>query len=452
MIRRLASLSINLLVLTALALVAYTDAALPAVTVNADFVTTFFVAGKLVLAGHCQDLYPPVGSTTFAGTAFDKAAHSVLHNLSSGAVAEYMYPPAVAVICAAFAKFSPVQALVLFQILSVAALYICAYLVVERRSKAAHLSGVSILFLPVAVTIWIGQVGIVLGLLPLAAGYCLLERSRPYLSGLAWSLLIFKPQLLLVAAMVAAAYALAGRPKCLLALLAGTVLWLGVNICCTSPSLFFNWLDCLKTSDIVYADPRQGIPAHLVVSLPRLVLLAAPASLHQLLRPVFYALAATVAGATVWCLSRLIKSDVNSQGSLVIAGSSASRMKREGPGGQGDVLSFCVTVALLVLPLVSPYLFVYDLCVMVLAGWLIFCRTWSSPTRLLRHAVVAVWTFVNIYYALIMLHSSWVSPAAVVALFAFLYVLAVLECVSLTVANRRAALGVPVVGTDGANF
>ncbi len=78
--------------------------------------------------------------------------------------------------------------------------------------------------------IWIGHVGIVIGLLPLSLGLWLLVKNKPILAGLIWSLIFLKPQFLPVVLLIVAALALNGFFKCAAGLAIGTIISFGFSI------------------------------------------------------------------------------------------------------------------------------------------------------------------------------------------------------------------------------
>lgn len=111
-----------------IALFVYTDLTMPAINQNSDYLMTFYTAGELVREGNTAALYPPADAGTFVDTPFDKAAHVILPLLPARATAEYMYMPAVAGFFAPFSLIGPSLSLLAWQLVSLAALAICAFL------------------------------------------------------------------------------------------------------------------------------------------------------------------------------------------------------------------------------------------------------------------------------------------------------------------------------------
>ncbi len=162
---------------------------------QSDYIMTFYVAGHLVAAGKESELYPTPGATNFIGASFNRAAHALLDRLPEKATAIYMYSPAVAWLFAPLSYVSPNLSLLIWHILSIAALLIsCKLLAQAVQINFADSLFLSALFGPIFITLWSGQLGLVFGLLPLCIGYLLLLRGRDLLAGIVWSLLLLKPQ------------------------------------------------------------------------------------------------------------------------------------------------------------------------------------------------------------------------------------------------------------------
>ena len=240
-----------------------------------DYLMTFYVGGNLVAHNQLGTLYPPPDSLTFAGMPFDVAAHALLPKMPASSVAEFMYMPMAAAVFVPFSMVPLNWSLFLWQLSSLAALFAsvqCFWM--ARTAGDANSSdpsdsdpsdsdpsnfdpapgvldhsgtGVSqsvifrclsaLLLLPVCLTLWIGQVGLVFGMLPLSVGYYLLCRKRPFTAGLIWSLAVFKPQFLVPACVMIFALLVRKQFRSGIGLLVGLVVILSLSIAIFTPAL-----------------------------------------------------------------------------------------------------------------------------------------------------------------------------------------------------------------------
>src|SRR5918999_2290589 len=104
---------------------------------ESDFIMTFYVAGRLVLAGRSNELYPEPNATSFVNSPFDRAAHEFLPHLPEGSVGAYMYIPLVAAFFAPLSLAGPNDSLLLWQMLSILALAFSSWLLARITSAKA---------------------------------------------------------------------------------------------------------------------------------------------------------------------------------------------------------------------------------------------------------------------------------------------------------------------------
>jgi hypothetical protein len=371
-----------------------------------DYLMTFHVGGYVIAHHLLNVLYPPADSTAFAKMAFDNLAHQVLPQMPVSSVAEFMYMPLAAAVFAPLSYLPLNVSLFAWQLISVAALFIGAHLTwlatggdspgakaKESRDGAAVLTRLLGCFwlLPVCLTIWIGQVGLVFGFLPLACGYFLLNRKRPFLAGLAWALCIFKPQFLLPAFVVLLVLLLRREFRCIAGVVCGLLLVVAVNLAVFSPQLTVSWLGCLRVSDVVYSDPRSGIATHIATSLPRALLLTAAAQ-NIAAKPVIYGSAGLLllsALAVVW------------------------RNRKVGVLDEQLSVRFALLVGIFVTPLVMPHFFFYDYCLFALTAPLALAPGWPpSFGHKIRLLVVLAWVLVDIYSTVVLTAHQFAFPPA----------------------------------------
>jgi Glycosyltransferase family 87 len=424
-----------------------------------DYLMTFHAAGWIVQHGELDKLYPPHTATGFAGMPFDVIAHQLLPKMPAPSVAEFMYMPLAGAIFVPF-SFLPLSfSLFAWQMLSLAAVFLSAQLMWlglsrkgagaskvqsgvnsinptveppvepfadqsivqstgQTRGTITDWSGIflrataSLFVIPVCLTIWIGQVGAVFGMLPLALGFYLLHRNRTFAAGLIWSLALLKPQFLVPVAVISFALLLQKKYQAALGIVVGLVLIGIVNVVAFGPSLNLEWLNCLRISDMVYSDPRSGISTQIATSLPRSLILLLPIAAHPELKLAVYGLAGAVllsAIGTIWMVQKRVERVVGS--------------------GDIDVVSIACLVGIFVTPLVMPHFFLYDYCLFALA--LPFAFSSALPTSIsmrFKQLMFGTILLVNLYSIIVMAAHEFAFPLA------FMMILFLLYCVLIRLA------------------
>ncbi len=378
---------------------------------SSDYLMTFHTAGWIAGHGQWDILYPQAGAGTFHGEPFDVKAHELLPFLPDYSVAEYMYMPASAFLFAPFAALPPNLSLFAFQLLSLACLFGSALLIPAGVKVGRALTqGLSLLtFLPTFLTLWIGQVGLVFGLFPLSCGYHLLTKKQDFLAGLVFSLLALKPQMLVPAVFLIFLKLCRKQFSLACGMVSGLLGLACVNYILLGPKLLLSWFDCLKLSDRIYSDPAMGVPVRLATSLPRAILLSQPAEMRLTLKPYLYAgavLLACLGLALVFFLAR-----------------------KTSPLSEGEKLKSALILGCLALPCVVPHLFIYDLCVLAPAGFLVFAPVAEEGETFacLRPFLVLLWLAVTTYCMLLMSLPGVVSPLVLCGIILLVYVGAMLR-------------------------
>ncbi len=372
-----------------------------------DYLMTFHVAGYLIAHGQSALLYPPPDAVSFAGTPFDRTAHEVLTQMPAASVAEYMYMPLSAAVFAPFSLLSPNLSLFGWQILSALSMAYCAFLM----SRAATLDGAEfvdaglvswlcLMLIPACLTLWIGQVGLVFGLLPLLGGFYLLLRGRDFPAGIAWSFAILKPQFLVPVLVIMIAQVCRKHFKSAIGLLAGGLVLGAINILVFSPSLIAEWLRCLKLSDVIYSDPKFGVATHIATSLPRTLILMIPVAQQSTFKPLIYGMAGVFllsAAVAVWRLARRGVSDKL-------------------------LLNLALLLGVYLTPLVMPHFFFYDYCLFVAAGLIIFLMEWPIYLEWrLKSLAVMTLVLINFYSIIVLAAHQFASPLLFMILMTVLY-------------------------------
>jgi hypothetical protein len=314
---------------------------------DSDYTTTFYASGKLVLAHRLQDIYPPSQAQTLAKTAYDRLAHEYLPYMPKSKIAVCPYFPLAPLLFSPLTVLPPAFALLTWQILSLVALLVSCTLIDRMRTeKGIATLWLAFLFVPVIHCLFVGQSAILLGLLPLTAGFYCLTKGKPLAAGMIWSLTFLKPQFLLVAGFICLCLLLRKNFRALAGLAAGTGALCMLNLLIFGADSFSLWLGGLHVQEVVYSSASNGVMQSIVASLPRLIILATPVSSHSTVKAIL-------------CVFAVV---------LVAAGLVAARSMAKSPLSQNAFDVAVLLLAVTLLPLISPYLFFYDLSVFLLFG------------------------------------------------------------------------------------
>jgi hypothetical protein len=361
------------------AFLGYADLGQAAMMQGSDFISDFYVAGKIVAEGNAAQLYPPEGTTSWVNTFFDQRAHQLLPALPHAVTPIYMYAPLVAASMVPFTFLPPNLALLAFQLLSIAALCLSCWLL----ARAASASGFSdfawgaAMFFPIFQCLLIGQLALAMGLLPLSAGFFALARGKPFAAGLIFSVLTLKLQFLPAALLICAALLLRKRPVCLGGLLLGSVVLVGITLAIFPVHIYKLWLASLSLSNTNFTNPVYGITNHLVSSLPGLLTILTAKSLGG------------TASLLGWAVAGII--------GLVSLAIGWKILDTTGSDDSGAAKLFVLACA--ILPLVSPHFLFYDLSVLFLPAVVIFAGAGTQPQAVkLRAPVLLAAAIIDAYF------------------------------------------------------
>lgn len=384
----------------------YTDITMPKVNQNSDYLMTFHTAGHLVREGKSSELYPPKSATTFSDTDFDKAAHRVLPLLPERATAEYMYMPMVAGIFTPFSLLEPSYSLLAWQIVSLAALVVASILIFsaakdEGEESSPYLSAwIALTLIPLAISVWIGQVSVVFGVLPLAAGLYFLMKQKDLAAGALWSLCVIKPQFFVPALIMTVALASAKRFKPAIGIACGIASIVGLNLLLFSTSMFGQWLTTLKLAETVYSNLKFGVAQHMATSLPRAIILLTPVDQHTLIKPAVYTMSAILGAIGLFFASKLLRSNL--------------------PGNQKVALA--AIIAIFATPIIVPHVFFYDYSIFVTAAFLAYAVRWPEALSMrVKSLLWSGWVVVNLYGILVLTNKNFASPILFVLIMLELY-------------------------------
>ncbi len=372
-----------------------------------DYLMTFHVAGYLIAHGQAAILYPPVNTMSFANAPFDRMAHLILPQMPAPSVAEYMYMPLSAAVFAPLSSLPLNISLFAWQILSIASLIVSVYLMrraaIINGAQPSHFGltfWLCLTLVPLFLTIWIGQVGLVFGLLPLTVGYYLLLDRKPFSAGLIWSMAIFKPQFLVPVFVILFAEALRSRFRSLGGIILGVTAIAIANIVFFPPSLLGDWLRCLKLSDVIYSDVKYGVATHLATSLPRTIILMLPAAQQLALKPIIYGFSAILLLLGIlaiwWMIARAVEEKV--------------------------VINLTALIGICLTPLLMPHFFFYDYSLFLMAGMIVFLMGWPPALQWpLKSLTLLTWLLINVYSIVVLAAHKIASPLLFVILILCVY-------------------------------
>ena len=357
---------------------------------ESDYIMTFYVAGRLAATGRSAELYPEHQARSFVGSPFDKAAHELLPQLPKHSTGAYMYIPLVAGFFAPLSYLDPNRSLLFWQILSVAALAASCQLLSRVATVNSHeVFFLSLLFAPVFLTLWAGQLGLGLGLLPLCLGLVLIHRQRQFLGGLVWSLLLLKPQFFLAAAFVAMVLAMTRRARVLAAMALGVTALLLITIVAFGTGPTLQWLLSHRVSDATYSSGLHGIPSHLITGLPANLMILFPVSQRAAVKWPLYAAAGALWLFALWYCLNLARA-------------------RQHPS---LILPTSLVIGLSLSALTMPHLLYYDLCLLLPAGVLLLAEHGPLSGELrLRWIAVVGWIAVSGFFPLLIAFSRSKAP------------------------------------------
>ncbi len=360
-----------------------------------DYLSTFYAPAHLVATGRADLLYPPPKAMTFDGTSYDEAAHKLIKDLPKTATAAYQYPPLLALFLAPLSWLPQNWSLFVFQLISLACLALATENILSVLLKDDMTAGdvllsvfVAITFMPILLTLWIGQIGIIVGVLPLSFGYRLLLKKKPVQAGLIMSLCMLKPQFLVPALFLAAAPVVQKKIKCLIALGCGALLFLLANLVIFGPQVLSAWFHCLQVSDHIFSI-SQAVNTQMATSLPRSLILLLPPHYIPTLKPFIYFVSLSIG---------------------LLAFSSALRvMQVKLP--EDIKLSSVFILGAFVTPLTVPHVFLYDYSNLYLAGLIAIHAPWKHERIWEYKRFVRVcWLVINVYTLTLFIHKEFAIP------------------------------------------
>lgn len=347
----------------------------------ADFLVIFYPAASLVAKGRLLDLYPPFACNTFTDSVFDKFAHQLNSGIGIHEISAYLGPPILAFVLMPFSQLPLMWALIVWQVISLAALWLSARMLETTLNVGRNsIFWWSFALLPFFHLLASGQVGLVFGVLPMIAGYCLLKRNREFSAGLLWSITFLKPQFLVPVGLIALALTCYRRWRSLAGLLCGLLSIQLLSIAIFPPDVLALWWHCLKLSANTFSNTAYSVPHNIISSLPAAALSALSPYLGARIKLPIYLLAFALAVYFFYRSNKCLRHDLNN--------------------GSFDRL---VLIATALTPIIAPYLLFYDMVLLLLPGAIIF----SSALKLadldfIKRQAVFILAVIDIYFALIL--------------------------------------------------
>lgn len=386
-----------------------------------DFCHQFYFAGHMVANGLGHDLYPPLSATAVVGSPPDLYAHKLLTSFESRYALPFVYFPVVAVIAMPFAGLPFRQGLVAWQLTAIAFLF--ASCILASFSQARYKKWACSLFLflsasllfPLVQTVVIGQTSILFGLFPLSLGAFFLLKKRYLASGFSFALLFLKPQLLVSLALILVIKVLPQR----LSLDPFCNLKSGLKPCLIpdgdgKTELSAEEKERTINHAMLLAGMVSGCLAILVASgfvagfdfLPRWLhmIQLGLANMQANDYNFYYAQMTSLVGSLLMVVPGTLTGPVRAAGyllSFILLSAFALYVRRVERANlpEEEKLAFELSIGLLMLPLIVPYIRLYDLTVFLLPAWLLsFSASPGKLNKLIAGLATAFVLALDVYY------------------------------------------------------
>lgn len=373
-----------------------------------DYRNSFYVAGLLVRQNRIADLYPQAGNARFHDTAFNRYAHQLLPQIPDREACNFLYPPLVAFFFAPLSWFAPRISTFVWQLFSSSALVAAVFLFARAagsKYKIDEIVAASFLAFPLLHVLITGQLAVVFGLLPMAAGYFLYYRRRYVAAGLVWSFISIKLQLFFPLLCVVLAMFIAGwmqrfrghgngnwicARQIILGMLLGLMAFQVMPFVLAGPNALPGWLQATAMVAQSASSSSHGWAQHTIVSLPAAISFLAPSSLSPYANAISTVVALVASATALLLLVRM--------------------------STRGQELPALMVVAFIFLPLSAPYLRFYDYALFLFPAWIACCRTGGTDLFWLaaRRAILAIFVSLNGYWLVLWMLGKHPSAQAVV--------------------------------------
>lgn len=404
---KLSSLSYfgKLLALLVLAFLIYWTT-LPDYVEGTDFSNTLYIADRMLVEGKASELYVEQDRSTNTCSPFDEMANKRLPHLTdhSKRVFLFAYPPILPFLTKALGYFPAQKAYVIWQICSIFALFVCAFLSAVGAGKRQNWKSyflLSFLYAPIFQVLLEGQMDLIVSLLPLMLGYFSFSKGRPILAGLFWSILFLKPQFIIVVLIFMFSFALAGQWKPLLGFVSGSVVIVVSNVFCLGLSSTRQWWHFLNHQYILQ-DAVHLKSKFLMSSLPMLLIGSLPEGTKPWLEYCTYIFMAGLIFYTVLICRGII-----------------CEMKKD----KTKSAPFILILSIAVLPLVSKYLLLYNLSVgaiLAMVAYGAFDLRNKFGLKCLKDIFLA-WAMINLYLVCSLVFTKSMPPIILISICVWFY-------------------------------
>jgi hypothetical protein len=356
-----------------------------------DFFSMIYPAACLALHGKWDMLYADstVSDLNAQGIAFDVFAHRLIPWLSPDKVSNFSNFPVAACLLAPLGWFDPQNALVLFTAIQLIVLIVCARIFVGESQirLAAKVTWLSLSFLPIADCLLMGQVDILIGLLPVVWGFCKCLEGEFFLGGLIWSLTFLKPQFFIMPLIVALSLAAAKRTSCLAGISAGVAALIAIALALASGETLSSWLHQLNLMNQNITTETAGHAQYLFAALRLAIVASVPPGFGSLAGQLVLAAGCLLALlAVIKCRKKFMNEPID------------------------KAFISTTLVGLYLTPIIAPYLFIYSLSFFWLAGALAFISKYAQHVSALqRRTIELTWVVVNVYF-LACFTSAFINP------------------------------------------
>jgi hypothetical protein len=327
---------------------------------NSDYTSCIYVGAKLFALQRFSDIYAPYNAVDFYRTPCDIAAHQFLPHLNAEHISLYNYCPLVAWLLAPLSYLPPTYSLMAWQAISFAALVVSVIVLVNGWRARLKILAASMLYLPIAVTLWIGQMDLVFGLFFFSLGYRFLKHGKSFWAGTMFAAACLKPQMLILAALLGCVLLLKRNWQFSAGFAVGIALLAAANIGVGGMELSRAWLWNVRLCEKVFTDPHSGLAHYLIVSAPGVLLLTVFKNPIPWVKPLIYAVNLLVIAGVVYICLRFSK--LHPKPSLYVG--------------------YTITLGLLAMPLLIPNYLFYDLTLLFLAACITLDNEFQQATAI----------------------------------------------------------------------
>ncbi len=358
----------------------YIDTRRPDLLDDYDYGNIFNFSGKLASMNLYNDLYPKLSQKSFLdGNTYNKLAHQYLPHLSKSHLIIFNSNPLVATFFIPFSKLTVGQSYCLWQIIQISGFWLITVLLTGfAKNKMLKYFILLSLFLPIQHYLIIGQVTLILTLLPVCIGYWMISKNKFFIAGICFAFIFFKIQLLPIVLLPVTCLFLLGKRKCLYGWLLGCGLIFSTIVLLYGVDLLKLWVHDLYLTDKVYTTSTYIIEPYIIANVPLIISQYIPILYRDVVKYIIYLFALVL---SVHCLYISV---------LVL---------KKNRGNWQEFMPLIYVTAISITPLVSPHIMVYDLIIFIIAGIIVFDNSSNDMvSHKLKVLSLTTWFSINVYY------------------------------------------------------